>query len=66
MGSKLTKPQLELLRETVGCCAVSETYAPANKLVLLGLAEWTHGDYGSTYLNITDAGRAALTESPKS
>ena len=60
---KLTKAQEELLiRAANGDGHAAEYYAPAKKLVSLGLCEWNTGRYGSTWLTITDAGRKALEE----
>lgn len=61
---KMTEPQTELLREAalrpLGTSTVRE-YRPAQRLVLLGFAEWgDEGRYGSSMLRITDAGRKAL------
>lgn len=58
---KLTKPQLELLNDaTQGNGHTVEHYRPAQKLVALGLCEWRHDGVGGSWLNVTDAGRAAL------
>jgi len=58
---KLTKPQKELLSEIVECArVVNDGYKPAIKLVELGLAEWSHGNFGSSTLHATPAGRAAM------
>lgn len=63
MMVKLTKPQSELLTNvSKGKIHVSTQYAPAKKLVLLGLCVWHHGKFGSSWLELTDAGRAALNE----
>lgn len=57
MGEKLTKAQLALLRELPTHCVAE--YRPAQKLVSLGLAVWVT----LSRIDITDAGRAALTPS---
>lgn len=44
----LTKPQRELLASLPTTC--SESYAPAKRLVALGLAVWEEGRFGSTRL----------------
>jgi hypothetical protein len=57
---KLTNPQFELLSEIRNERRhVSDSYAPAKKLVALGLAEFVYGKYGSI-LQITQAGYEAL------
>lgn len=59
----LTKTQSELLMKASngdGSCA--EHYPPAKKLVALGLCEWNTGRFGSTWLTLTESGRAALKE----
>ena len=61
--AKLTKPQIELLADIEETsCSASTTYAPARKLVELGLARWVSGKYGD-FLAITEAGRLALASS---
>ncbi|WP_172352730.1 hypothetical protein [Mesorhizobium sp. NZP2298] len=58
--AKLTKPQIELLADLADTsCSASSTYAPARKLVELGLARWIDGKYGD-FLAITESGRTAL------
>lgn len=66
MKTKLTKAQQELLvdleRSLDGEQFCAPYYRPAQRLVVLGLAQWrpfTH------LLRITDAGRAALSEHQK-
>lgn len=57
--SKLSKPQYYLLVDvSEGKGNVSTTYAPAKKLVALGLCTWNHGKFGSSKLELTDAGRS--------
>lgn len=61
---KLTNAQAELLREAncaEGTSCVPQ-YKPAQKLIALGLAEWTPLGYESR-IRITDAGRKALEPS---
>jgi hypothetical protein len=48
---KLSKAQQALLADIP--CAVSQSYAPARKLVALGLARWVHASYGGTRLEPT-------------
>lgn len=66
---KLTGPQRSLLKEIVedGPRTVSDSYAPANKLVLAGLATWRHARYGGGTLEATEAGHALVSndEAPK-
>lgn len=62
---KLTRPQMELLKDCADCCPCVDSYRPAQRLVALGLAEWTRGNYGSSYLNITEAGRRAIASQDK-
>lgn len=57
---KLTKAQIETLRESVSCCPCVESYRPAQRLVELGLCTWTQGSFGASYLNITETGLATL------
>lgn len=60
---KLTKPQSELLRDVAaGKNHVSTEYPPAKKLVSLGLCVWHYGKFGSSWLELSDVGRAALNE----
>ena len=61
---KLTKAQRELLIEASDECGTfcAHSYRPAAKLVSLSLAVWEDGDSQSDWLNITDAGRAALAD----
>lgn len=66
MTVKLTKPQVQALRE----CAdreiqCSPDYPPIRKLVLLGFASERRGKYLSDFYTATDAGRAALAEIDK-
>jgi hypothetical protein len=64
MAGKLTSPQRALLDEIkYERQHVSDTYAPAKKLVALGYAEFLYGKYG-TILQITPAGRTALEDKP--
>lgn len=63
---KLTKTQEDLLTNVAsGGRMVAGHYPPAKKLVALGLCDWNTGRTGSTWLTITDAGRAALKENAK-
>lgn len=58
---KLTKAQRELLE--LACTETTTAYsgyAPAVKLRELGLVTFREGRYGGTYIEPTDAGRAAL------
>jgi hypothetical protein len=60
---KLTKPQMELLTDvSQGKKNASTEYAPAKKLVSLGLCVWNCGKFGSSWLELTGAGRAALND----
>lgn len=60
--TKLTRPQWFLLADIAnGPEAVSDTYAPAKKLIALGYAELVQVKYGAI-LRITDAGRLALRQ----
>lgn len=54
---KLTKAQMELLRELPTNCV--SYYKPAVKLVELGLAKWPSS---GSRLEITEAGRSALRD----
>jgi hypothetical protein len=68
MSGKLTKAQRGLLEDCAaderGMTGVVQSYAPARILVQRGLAKWRDADPFSERLIITDAGRAALRESP--
>lgn len=58
----LTKAQYFLLVEISDAPqATSSSYAPAKKLVEIGLAEWVPGKY-TDHLAITDAGHTALSD----
>jgi hypothetical protein len=60
---KLTVPQADLLcriAERGGSYHCAEDYAPAKKLVLLGLCDGRRLRFGSYALTLTDAGRAHL------
>ncbi|WP_156386848.1 MULTISPECIES: hypothetical protein [unclassified Rhizobium] len=58
---KLTKPQMELLRDVANGGTAVESYPPARKLVELGLCvRQTVGL--SDRLEITEAGRQAMKE----
>jgi hypothetical protein len=60
---KLTKAQEDILRLTAnGSFSCARYYRPATRLVERGLCEWDTGNLGSTWLTITEAGRAALKE----
>ena len=60
---KLTKAQEDILRLTENSgFSCASYYRPAKRLVELGLCEWNTGNLGSTWLTITEAGRAALKE----
>ena len=60
---KLTKAQRDLfIKASNGEGSCVEHYPPAKKLVALGLCEWNTGNFGSTWLTLTEAGRAALKE----
>jgi hypothetical protein len=60
---KLTKPQLELLRQSEGFGALcSDHYQPAKKLIELGLVTSHSGAFGSHRVTITESGRAALAK----
>lgn len=64
--SKLTKEQNALLKELSsfgGRMTVSDTYAPAKRLVALGYATMEQMRFGGTLFTITPAGRAALEQS---
>lgn len=54
---KLTEPQWELLRDAEMGTPCVKAYAPAQRLVKLGLAQWTKDDEYGGILDITDAGR---------
>lgn len=56
---KLTKPQLELLRDVANGGSAVDSYPPARKLVELGLCARKVVGL-SDRLILTDAGRAAL------
>lgn len=55
---KLTKAQLELLRDCDGGTFCSRSYKPADRLVELGMARWERSDW----LVITSEGRIALAQ----
>lgn len=60
---KLSKPQwFALVDVSEGNRHFVRSYSPAKKLVELGLCEWRDGKYGSSWLDLTDAGRAALSQ----
>lgn len=50
---KLTKPQKELLDSLPTPCA--ESYAPAMKLVAIGLAKWERGTLGDRLVRASPA-----------
>ncbi len=59
--AKLTKPQMELLKDVADGGDAVESYPPARKLVELGYC--VREKIGlSNIMRITPAGRAALTE----
>lgn len=61
---KLTTAQWHLLVDTSDECGAYcvSSYLPAKRLVSLGLAEWEDGVASSDWLNITEAGRTALSQ----
>ena len=66
--ARLTKAQRDLLQECCnderGMTGVASSYAPARILVQRKLSVWLHDDPYSDRLIITDAGRAALKDTP--
>lgn len=61
---KLTTSQWHLLVEVsyAGGTHCIGSYKPARRLVELRLAEWRDGGPSSDWLNITEAGRLALSQ----
>lgn len=60
---KLTNAQRALLHDVAnGRTSVVQEYKPGQKLVELGLCTPHHGRLGGYWLELTDAGRAALRE----
>lgn len=55
---KLTKVQEKLLFELFDCgsMSISDTYAPAKKLVDIGYATFKYGRYGTCYIHISQLG----------
>lgn len=61
MSVKLTKRQLEILRELADApLRMNDSYPPAANLYRLGLIAREHGKYGQAKFTITPAGLAAL------
>lgn len=58
---KLTKPQIELLRDVANGGTAVDNYPPARKLVELGLCIREKTGF-SDRLSITPAGRSALSK----